>query len=370
MASWTGFPQRGPATTGGNSQRSLPPPITAIEGPRLPFTAILTVEDAEGFRASHPFTHPRMVLGRTEDNDLRLDDPNVSTRHCELVSEGGWLIVRDLGSANGTYVNERRISEARVKHRDVVRVGKTRIFVALSERRGARLLARYRWLWAALGLLLLVGAGFVVWRRELHAAAVEARLRYEALVKDDVQRDLCARGAPPFDELRAVDGELAGKSVALEMRGSRFQATPQGRETNTELLALWRKKQAIQARAAAAVVEKQQTGRETQERISRSGARLGSPKDRKIAFWIDGLLAERLTASDRLAMALRELEKQTERFAGLIERYTLRGDQGAARELTTFQFGRDAAELTSRCDAEMQRLASGVLSALNGLDEE
>ncbi|HZT53677.1 MAG TPA: DUF3662 and FHA domain-containing protein [Gaiellaceae bacterium] len=56
----------------------------------------------------------RSVLGRSRDADVRIDDPNVSRRHAEIVQEGSvyWLV--DLGSTNGTEVDGRRIRRARL----------------------------------------------------------------------------------------------------------------------------------------------------------------------------------------------------------------------------------------------------------------
>jgi hypothetical protein len=69
----------------------------------------------------------RMVLGRSSSCELVLGDDTVSRRHAELrVEEGRWLL-RDLGSANGTYVNGRRVVEAEVRSGDVVHLGGCRL---------------------------------------------------------------------------------------------------------------------------------------------------------------------------------------------------------------------------------------------------
>ena len=52
------------------------------------------------------------LVGRKEDCDLRLDHKSVSKLHCVLVKTDGLLLVRDLGSTNGTRVNGQRVRRA------------------------------------------------------------------------------------------------------------------------------------------------------------------------------------------------------------------------------------------------------------------
>jgi predicted component of type VI protein secretion system len=52
------------------------------------------------------------VVGRKEDCDLRLDHKSVSKLHCVLVKTDGLLLLRDLGSTNGTRVNGQRVRRA------------------------------------------------------------------------------------------------------------------------------------------------------------------------------------------------------------------------------------------------------------------
>ncbi|MGW4380019.1 FHA domain-containing protein [Kitasatospora sp. NPDC004531] len=52
----------------------------------------------------------RLLIGRMTGSDLRLGDATVSRRHAELRFEDGRWLLHDLGSANGTFVNDRRLA--------------------------------------------------------------------------------------------------------------------------------------------------------------------------------------------------------------------------------------------------------------------
>ena len=65
----------------------------------------------------------RVVLGRSRDCDVVLDDKNVSRRHAELVRHGDGFVLRDLDSTNGSAVNGRRVRQADVKAGDLISLG-------------------------------------------------------------------------------------------------------------------------------------------------------------------------------------------------------------------------------------------------------
>src|SRR5262249_11878282 len=62
------------------------------------------------------------LVGRKEDCDLRLDHKSVSKLHCILVKTDGLLMLRDLGSTNGTRVNGQRVRRAALLPNDQVMI--------------------------------------------------------------------------------------------------------------------------------------------------------------------------------------------------------------------------------------------------------
>ncbi len=73
---------------------------------------ILTLAEKGGDSKDLSFDKTEIRVGRVRDNDIVLPKGNVSKHHCRLLLQNGQLLVEDLGSTNGTYVNGRKIAEA------------------------------------------------------------------------------------------------------------------------------------------------------------------------------------------------------------------------------------------------------------------
>jgi len=70
-------------------------------------------------------THRPFTVGRDPGNDIILRDPKVSRHHAEIVFERGFFVLHDLASANGTYVNAKRVRVAPLTHGAKLRMGNT-----------------------------------------------------------------------------------------------------------------------------------------------------------------------------------------------------------------------------------------------------
>ena len=66
-----------------------------------------------------------ITVGRLKGCDVVLDDEAASRRHCTITGRDDVCVVSDLQSANGTFVNEKRIASAELQRGDKIRIGST-----------------------------------------------------------------------------------------------------------------------------------------------------------------------------------------------------------------------------------------------------
>ena len=126
---------------------SLPVSISAIERPALPYSdwdeqSLAELENAVGVPPEPPklfltkdgdtikeltFDQPRLLIGRSEHNDIAIPSRFVSRHHLLLVRHGNTTFMMDLNSSNGTFVNSRRVSNHVLIDNDIITVGNHRI---------------------------------------------------------------------------------------------------------------------------------------------------------------------------------------------------------------------------------------------------
>ena len=78
----------------------------------------------------------QITIGRNSDNDLRIDSMAVSGYHANLVNDGGQYYIEELGSTNGTFVNEERIEKHVLRENDEISIGKHTLLISFRKRSG------------------------------------------------------------------------------------------------------------------------------------------------------------------------------------------------------------------------------------------
>jgi pSer/pThr/pTyr-binding forkhead associated (FHA) protein len=69
----------------------------------------------------------KTTVGRLEDNNFQVAEQSVSSHHCEVVLRGADVMVKDLGSTNGTFINGEKITEAALKPGQILRLGQVEL---------------------------------------------------------------------------------------------------------------------------------------------------------------------------------------------------------------------------------------------------
>ncbi len=68
-------------------------------------------------------------FGRSSTNDFQIDHPSISSNHCEIILENGTVLIRDISSTNGTFIDDKRVHEAVLKSGQSFRLGRIELIL-------------------------------------------------------------------------------------------------------------------------------------------------------------------------------------------------------------------------------------------------
>jgi len=133
--------------------------------------AELTVETGSLAGMRFLLDRPLISIGRSEENDISIEDPMVSKNHCRIITQGDNFLIEDLGSSNGTVVNGQQVNTYMLQDGDKLFLGDTTVTfrkavttapIVAAEAPGA---GSRKWIWLTVGIiggLVLVAAAIVL----------------------------------------------------------------------------------------------------------------------------------------------------------------------------------------------------------------
>ncbi len=78
-----------------------------------------------------------LTIGRNENNDIYINNLGISKKHAKIVRQGDTYILEDLGSTNGTFLNDKRVKKASLASHDTITIGKYTFLLSIDEQRSA-----------------------------------------------------------------------------------------------------------------------------------------------------------------------------------------------------------------------------------------
>ena len=87
--------------------------------------ACLVVIYGQDLGKKYNLDQPAVLAGRSSKCDIQIDQESVSRNHAKIINTGKSIILRDLGSTNGTYVNDELIDEYVLQDGDLIKIGRT-----------------------------------------------------------------------------------------------------------------------------------------------------------------------------------------------------------------------------------------------------
>lgn len=320
-----------------------------------------------GGRVKVEVTGDRTTVGRTRDNEVVLNDPAVSSHHCEFVSDRSGLVVRDLNSSNGTYVNGRRVKEAPVYDGDALKIGQFqgRIVVRGLDDKPLRppgVGGAAIGIVAAVVLVLGAGGAFLYVAQSRRAADRETFTAYERRAKEFLAAEPCSALEAAMPKLKAIEGRMATPEL-----GNRGRLTPKEKAANRSLLSTSRTREPFVQDAMKAVLKAAELQKTALLELKTFGTQFNDEELVGVARQLEALFASRSAAGDELAVNWKKYVAGVSDYNDLLEKLTSRGDRDAGEALDGWRFKVEPQKLLDECQTRFGKTQQEGLLKLAGV---
>jgi hypothetical protein len=328
-------------------------------------SANFIVKGPNGVEKAYPMRAISVTIGRSDQCDIAVKDSSMSGRHAEISKMNGEIRVKDMGSANGIWLNGERVEDVELFDGDVLRLGQTSIRVdvvggrkrpnaGLSPRVIAGLIA---------GVLVLAGAGIaggLYLKKRAQARRDRASLAaFVAAARESQKSKPCAAAVDKVADVAKTQNTLGKPSCASAPRGDEARRVVAGyRELarTYDRIAVSISQFAAQSSASAAAL----TG---------SAEQIADPDMKAVVAEAQDLVDERAQVTGSFIADWRKLSQATANYANLLDQAFLQGNKAVCPDVERGVQARTAPEVLVACNRNFDRARANVEDKLKELDE-
>ena len=352
-------------------------PKTEMINPALldGMSATFFVRPANGSEKSFPMKSMSMTVGRSDSCEIPVKDGSVSGRHAELCKERGKIIVRDLNSSNGVYVNGKKVEEAELADGDVLKLGQTTIRVEIAG--GAKKKAAAAApqivvqqtgvstgaiIGVIVGLLVVVGLGVMIFL--VMRAKKEKREDAQAIDSFETSVNQLLAATP----CKLVQDHVHDLARA-DVQDSQLKPRCSGRAepSAAKYLASIKERGKFYDRIQGSIKQYTQQQQGAVGALKATTGHLYNPELRAMAEEVSAALDERAKGADTFAKDWRMLANDTQNFGSLAE--NVYAGKAPCQQLEAFQFSRQPPTILRACTQSYDRAATQVREKLKALDD-
>jgi len=151
-----------------------------------------------------------MTIGRDKDNDIVLSDPRISNSHAKIIKQKDGYSLTDLGSHNGTRVNEEFVQKTLLEHNDEIRIGQNRLTFLTKEETSPSI---------AKTLVMEMDSDYKKWhQRTMKINPKESCQKdsHSLLLSPESKKGLMKRVVSPISKKKSLERRVETESIPLE----------------------------------------------------------------------------------------------------------------------------------------------------------
>jgi uncharacterized protein YfiM (DUF2279 family) len=306
-----------------------------------------------------------LTIGRSDQCDISVKDSSMSGRHAEISKTDGDIKIRDLGSANGIYLNGERVDEAELYDGDVLRLGQTSIRIDVV---GGRLRSEgglpLRTVAAAIaGVLVIagigIGVGVAVRKKQQHRRDLRTLTAFVSAARESQHAKPCAAIVDKVQDVAKEMNALGKLSCSEPLHGDDAKRTVAGYRD------LSRTYQLI-ATAVSQFAGQQVTSTQA---LTGAAEQIGDLDLKLRVAEAQELIDQRSQVSTAFSADWKKLSVAAAAYAGDVEQAFVFGNKASCPAVERGVNGKSPSDVLIACNKGFDRAKSAVEDNLKELDE-
>ncbi len=328
-------------------------------------SANFIVKGPSGVERSYPMRQLAMTIGRSDQCDISVKDSSMSGRHAEISKMNGEIKVRDLGSANGIFLNGDRIEEAELFDGDVLRLGQTsvRIDVVGGRKRREGGLSGKLVAGIVVGVLVLAGAGLALGltlkKRAQHRRDVATLTAFVAAARESQKSRPCAA---------AVD-RVQDVAKALNSLGKINPSRPPRGQDARRIVGGYRELAQKYGLIATAISQYASQQTSSSQALTGAAEQIADAGMKARVAEAQELIDARTQVTSTFISDWRKLAQATAGYAAQADQALLGGNKALLPQLEKGVQGKGPSEILVSCNRSLGKANGAVEDKLRELDE-
>jgi hypothetical protein len=328
-------------------------------------SANFIVKGPSGVEKAYPMRAITVTIGRSDGCDISVKDSSMSGRHAEITKMNGEIRVKDMGSANGIWLNGERVAEVELFDGDVLRLGQTSIRVDVVGGRkrpdaglGPKTIAAI-----IAGVLVLAGAGIgggLVLKKRSQARRDRASLTaFIAAARESQKSKPCAA---------AVD-KVADVARTLNTLGKPSTATPPKGEDARRVVAGYRELARTYDRIAVSISQFAAQSTASAAALTGSAEQIADADIKSKVAEAQDLVDQRTQVTTAFIADWKKLSQATSNYANQVEQAFVQGNKTAYADVDRGVVAKTPPEVLVACNRSFDRAKNTIEDKLRELDE-
>jgi hypothetical protein len=328
-------------------------------------SANFIVKGPSGVEKAYPMRSVTVTIGRSDQCDIAVKDSSMSGKHAEISKINGEIRVKDLGSANGIWLNGERVDDVELFDGDVLRLGQTSIRIDVVGGRKRPDAGMSPKLLAAIivGVVVLVGVvigvGLTLKKRAQHKRDLASLSAFVTAARESQKSKPCAANVVEVGNVAKSLSSLGKPSCGSIPRGEEARRVVGGyRELakTYDRLALSIQQFAAQSSSNAQAL----TGAAEQIADEKIKADVGEAQD---------LVEQRSQVTNTYIADWKKLSQATTAYAGALDQAYLQGNKSACAAVDKGVVAKTAQEVQVACNKNFDKAKNAVEEKLKDLDD-